>query len=120
MKRNTTTLIIKADIGLLAFDKYNWIEEVRQLGNSIRYFGKGTFDYYSVKYITTKIQDTSLENRKIIIFVYELNISNSNYENNILVNLCLNLQKAFNEKSLICDTANQCYILETYNSRLDK
>ena len=120
MKRNDTTLIIKADISRLAFNESDLMKELSSLGNDIRYYGQGTFDYYTVRYAGARIQNTALENRKIVIFTYELNISNSNYENNILINLCLNLQKVFNLKNQIMDAANQCYILETYNSRLDK
>lgn len=120
MKRKTTTLLIEADISTLAFNKYSLMEDLNKLGDKIRFFGSSIFDHYSVNYVTTFKKDTALENRKIVKFMYELNISDSNYENNILINMCLNLQKEFNYLNTLLNEANQCYITHTYNSRLDK
>ena len=108
MKRKDTIISITAHISTLAFNESDLMKELSSLGNDIRYYGQGTFDYYTVRYAGARIQNTALENRKIVIFTYELNISNSNYENNILINLCLNLQKFFDDKNLILNKANQC------------
>lgn len=120
MKRKDTILSITADISTLAFNEDSIKEQLEDLAVAIRSFGKGSFDFWQIEPVNVVIRPTALENRKIVKFIYRLNFSNSQYENNILVKLALNLQKYFNSFNLNLDGANQCYILETRNSRLDK
>lgn len=120
MKRKDTILSITANISILAFNKENLKEELEAVALEIRTFGKGSFDFWQIEPVDVVIRTTALENTKIVRFIFKSNIYSFQYENQILVNLALNLQKIFNLKNKFMDIANQCYILETYNSRLDK
>ena len=120
MKRKDTILSITADISTEAFNKEDLKEQLEDLAVTIRQFGKGSFDFWQIEPVNVVIRPTALENRKIVKFIFKSSIYSFHYENNILVNLALNLQKYFNSFNLNLDAANQCYILETYNSRLAK
>ena len=120
MKRKDTILSIEAIISTLAFNKDTFKEDMEKLAFEIRKFGTGTYDFWQVEPVNTVIRTTAIETSKLVKFVFKLNFSNSNYENWILTGLCLNLQKVFNSRNLICNEPNQCYILSTRNSRLDK
>ena len=120
MKRKDTILSIEAIISTVAFTQGQFKEDMEKLAFEIRKFGEGTFDFWQVEPVNTVIRTTAIETSKLVKFVYKLNCSNSNYENWILTGLCLNLQKFFNALNPTIGTPNQCYILSTRNSRLDK
>lgn len=120
MKRKDTILSITANISTLAFTQVNLKEELEAVALEIRSFGKGSFDFWQIEPVNVVIRTTALENTRLIKFIFKSSIYSFQYENQILVNLALNLQKVFNSKNQVMDAANQCYILETYNSRLDK
>lgn len=120
MKRKDTILSITADISTLAFNEDSIKEQLEDLAVAIRQFGKGTFDFWQVEPVNVAVRTTALENRRIVKFIFKSSVYSFQYENQILVNLVLNLQKYFNSFNLNLDGANQCYITETRNSRLDK
>ena len=120
MKRKDTIISITAHISTLAFNKDALEADLNVLANNITFFGENEQDHWTIKVENISVQNTAIDTTKVVRFIYSLNYSNSNYENSVLMHLCLNLQKFFNSKNLILNKANQCWIDNTYNSRLDK
>lgn len=122
MKRKDTILSITANISTLAFRPNFFKEDMESLAYQITYYGEGKFDRWYINPVNVVITNTAIENRKNVKFIYTINSarSDSNYENSVGMKMCLNLQKVFNSVNLICNSANQCYIDNFHNSRLNK
>lgn len=123
MKRKDTSLIIICEVNPLAFELNNFKENMERLAYEVTYYGEGKFDRWNIQPVNVIINDTSLEERKIVRFIYTINSvrHNSNYENSVGMKICLNIQKVFNSANiLIGEKRPQCFVDRLYNSRLAK
>ena len=121
MKRKDTTIIIVSDISTLGFSKDHFKEDMEKLAMDITYYADNVYARWNFSLKNITINSTSLEDRKIVRFIYTINSGrhDSNYENSISMKMCLNLQKVFDKVNLLNEKAH-CFIDSLYNSRLAK
>lgn len=116
MKRKDTYLRIISDINISTFDTDNLMQELNELAVDITYFDNKSklISHWDVELEDITITDTSLEQFKVVKFLYKLNYKSSNYENTILMKMCINLNNFFKAQN------KNSFIESVYNSRLDK
>lgn len=116
MKRKDTYLRIVSNINISTFNKDNLMQDLNELATDITYFDNKNklISHWDVELEAVTITDTSLEQFKVVKFLYKLNYKSSHYENTILMKMCLNLNKFFKEQD------KNSFIENVYNSRLDK
>ena len=116
MKRKDTYIRIVSNINISTFSKTNLMQDLNELAVDITYFDKKSalIAHWDAQLEAVTITDTALEQNKVVKFLYKLNYKSSQYENTILMKICLNLNKFFQEQN------KNSFIENVYNSRLDK